>query len=44
MLVTNDKALLQPEKIRDVAEAPETGVKSFPLWTDDYASLYSIMK
>ena len=44
VLVTKNKALLQTDKIRDAAEAPETGTKAFPLWTDDFASLYSILK
>ena len=44
ILVTKNKELLQTDKIREAAEAPETGGKPFPLWTDDFASLYSILK
>lgn len=44
MIVTRNKDFLDSERIKEVAEAPETGRKGSPLWTDDYASLYSIMK
>jgi hypothetical protein len=44
MLVTRNKEILEDERIRDVAELPKPNPKSPPLWTDDYASLYSIMK
>ena len=44
VLVTKNKAFLQTEKIRDAAEAPETAGKDAPMWTDDFASLYSILK
>ena len=44
MLVTRNKEFFQNDRIRDVAEQSEADKKSFPLWTDDYASLYSIMK
>jgi len=44
MLVTKNKAFLDQDGIRDAAEAPEVGGKGSPLWTDDFASLYSIMK
>lgn len=44
MLVSRNKAFLEIDSIKDVAEAPETHKKEIPLWTDDYASLYSIMK
>ena len=43
MLVTRNKAFLEQDKIRDIADAPEPNAKA-PLWTDDFASLYSIMK
>ncbi|MDP3069531.1 MAG: fused MFS/spermidine synthase [Opitutaceae bacterium] len=45
MLLSADRDFLAKEKIRDAAEAPEEKPKrDFPLWTDDFASLYSIMK
>jgi hypothetical protein len=44
MLVTRNKEFLAGDRIRDVAEEPSADNKKFPLWTDDYASLYSIMK
>ena len=44
MLVTRNKEFLENDRIRNVAEEPEAANKSFPLWTDDYASLFSIMK
>ncbi len=44
VLVTKNKAFLQTEKIREAAEAPETEGKNAPMWTDDFASLYSILK
>jgi hypothetical protein len=44
MLVTRNKEFLENDRIRDVAEEPDPERKSFPLWTDDYASLFSIMK
>jgi spermidine synthase len=44
MLVTKNKTFLENEKIRTAAEPAETGNQARPLWTDDFASLYSIMK
>jgi hypothetical protein len=44
MLVTRNSELLESERIKDVAEAPDADNQTFPLWTDDYASLFSIMK
>ncbi|WP_414662144.1 spermidine synthase [Horticoccus sp. 23ND18S-11] len=44
MLVTKNKAFLTNDRITDTAEKPSETRTSFPLWTDDYASLYSIMK
>ena len=44
MLVTKNKAYLANDRIRDAAEAAETGTRNSPLWTDDFASVYSIMK
>jgi spermidine synthase len=44
MLVTKNKEILENDRIRDVAQEPGAETKSLPLWTDDYASLYSIMK
>ena len=44
MLVTADKDFLAKDKIRDATEAPDKPKPNSPLWTDDFASLYSIMK
>ncbi|MBL9190503.1 MAG: fused MFS/spermidine synthase [Opitutaceae bacterium] len=45
MLLSADRDFLAKDKIRDAAEAPEENARrDFPLWTDDFASLYSIMK
>jgi hypothetical protein len=44
MLLTKDKALLEHDTIRDHQDIEEETNPSFPLWTDDFASLYSIMK
>jgi hypothetical protein len=44
MLVTRNKDFLSSDKIKEVAEEPDKERKNSPLWTDDYASLYSIMK
>lgn len=44
MILTKNKAILEHESIREKAEAPEPGKRQAPLWTDDFASLYSIMK
>ena len=44
MIVTRNKEFLESERIKDVAELPDAERKNSPLWTDDYASLYSIMK
>jgi protein-L-isoaspartate O-methyltransferase len=43
MLLTKNKDFLANESIREVADTPADNKKS-PLWTDDFASLYSIMK
>ena len=42
----NDRILLRQHdgELRAVAEEPTADNKTSPLWTDDYASLYSIMK
>ncbi len=44
MLVTRNKAFLENDRIRDKAETTEAVPQNSPLWTDDFASLYSIMK
>ena len=44
MLVTRDRAWLARPEIKAVTEAPRTYARPAPLWTDDNASLYSIMK
>ncbi len=43
ILVTRNKDFAALDAIRDKAEAPADNRNS-PLWTDDYASLYSILK
>jgi spermidine synthase len=43
MLVTKNQELLANEALRDAADAPSSP-RDFPLWTDDFASLYTIMK
>ncbi len=44
MVLSKNKAIMEHEEIKDVAEAPEPTNRNFPLWTDDFASLYTIMK
>jgi spermidine synthase len=44
MLVTANKDFLAIDKIKDATEQEESKKKDLPLWTDDFASLYSIMK
>lgn len=44
MVLSKNKAIMEHEEIRDAAEPPEPLNRNFPLWTDDFASLYSIMK
>ncbi len=44
VLVTRDEAFLAQPAIADVSEGAEKSDQPAPLWTDDYASLYSIMK
>jgi SAM-dependent methyltransferase len=44
MLVTRNKEIFANDRIRDATDEPETGSKTFPLWTDDFASVYSILK
>lgn len=44
MLVTKNKQFLESDRIREVSEGPEEKSKSFRLWTDDFASVYSILK
>jgi spermidine synthase len=44
MILTKNKAFLDSERIKEVAEEADVTAKKAPLWTDDYASLYSIMK
>jgi spermidine synthase len=43
MLVSRNRGFLETEAIREVADAPGNHPNA-PLWTDDFASLYSIMK
>lgn len=44
MLLTRDKAFLENERIRNAADEAEKESRFLPMWTDDFASLYSIMK
>ena len=46
MLVTADKDFLEKGRIREAAakEEPSKKTEKLPLWTDDFASVYSIMK
>ena len=44
VLVSRNKAFLEIDAIRDKVDTSEATAKAMPLWTDDYASLYSIMK
>jgi hypothetical protein len=44
MLLTRNKEFAAIEALRDAADAPAALKADSPLWTDDFASLYSIMK
>jgi hypothetical protein len=44
VLVSKNKKFFELDAIKDKSDEPEAAPKSLPLWTDDYASLYSIMK
>jgi spermidine synthase len=44
VLVTKNKAFLEIDRIRDAAESAEPDSKKTALWTDDFASVYSILK
>ena len=44
ILVSKNKEFLAQSAIADVAQPAEKTKRPAPLWTDDYASLYSIMK
>jgi hypothetical protein len=44
MLVSRNRDLMNEPRIREKAEEPETETKAFPMWTDDFASVYAIMK
>ena len=44
MLLTKNEALLDRPEIRDVANIYEPSDRSVPLWTDDHASLFEILK
>ena len=43
MILSRDKAFLEQEALRTAADSPAER-RDAPLWTDDFASLYSIMK
>jgi spermidine synthase len=44
ILVTRNKALLETEKIKAATDEPEKERLTNALWTDDYASIYEILK
>lgn len=44
MVLSKNKAIMDNEDIRGAADEPEPANRNFPLWTDDFASLYAIMK
>ena len=44
VLMTRNKALLEKEEIRDAVDDKVVTKRPTPLWTDDYASLYSAIK
>jgi hypothetical protein len=43
ILVTRNRALLESEKIKEMTEDPDPD-RTHTFWTDDYASLYKILK
>jgi hypothetical protein len=44
ILVTKNKAILESDKIKEMTEAPEKKRRTNAVWTDDFASLYPIVK
>ncbi len=44
VLLTRDPAFLEQPAIREAATTPEPSARRVPLWTDDYASLFAILK
>jgi len=42
-LITNNDGLLEQEVIRKSSARPKLGTERFPLWTDDFASLFQLM-
>ena len=44
MILSKNKAIMEHEEIRGAADEREPTNRDFPLWTDDFASLYAIMK
>lgn len=44
MILSKNKAVMEHEDIKGAADEPEPANRNFPLWTDDFASLYQIMK
>jgi SAM-dependent methyltransferase len=44
ILLTKNQALLETEDISSVSETPVGDASAKPLWTDDYASLYGILR
>ncbi len=44
VLLTHDPAILDSPAIRDAARPEETGSERVPLWTDDFTSVFQILK
>lgn len=44
MLLSRDRALLESSPIQTAANPPATNSLQLPLWTDDYASVFRILK
>ncbi len=44
ILVTKNGAFLDQPAIKDFADAPEEGPARKPLWTDDYASVFAVLR
>ncbi|MBI5382817.1 MAG: fused MFS/spermidine synthase [Opitutae bacterium] len=44
VLLTKNRAWLASDVLKQATEAPRENMPAIPLWTDDYASLYPILK
>jgi len=44
MLLTHDTALLESPALRKAASAPGTNAPAIPLWTDDFASVFQVLR